>query len=142
QYATATYPFAANTGTPLHSTLSFDLTVTSLYAPLLAGGWVEVMSEGESSSSGLEQAWQEGSGYGVVKLTPAHLRLLNAAETSAEKLQQWSRGVIVGGEALSWEQARPWVAAGVRVYNEYGPTETVVGSCVYELEAGTEERGV
>ena len=35
---------------------------------------------------------------------------------------------------------RPWVAAGVRVYNEYGPTETVVGSCVYELQAGEQER--
>src|SRR5262249_8562244 len=104
QYATATYPFAAGSGSPLHSTLSFDLTVTSLYAPLLAGGWIEVMG-------GLEEAWQEGSGYGVVKLTPAHLRLLNGAEASSERLRQWSKGVIVGGEALSWEQVRPWVAA-------------------------------
>ena len=140
QYATATYPFAAGTGTPLHSTLSFDLTVTSLYGPLLVGGWTELMSEGEGSS-GLEEAWRERSGYGVVKLTPAHLRLLNAAEESATRLREWSKGVIVGGEALNWEQVRPWVAAGVRVYNEYGPTETVVGSCVYELQADAEERG-
>jgi non-ribosomal peptide synthetase component F len=137
QYAIATYPFAAGSGSPLHSTLSFDLTVTSLYGPLLVGGWTELMSE----SRGLEAAWQEGTGYGVVKLTPAHLRLLNSTEESAERLRQWSTGVIVGGEALSWEQVRAWVAAGVRVYNEYGPTETVVGSCVYELEAGAEERG-
>ena len=140
QYATATYPFAAGSGTPLHSTLSFDLTVTSLYGPLLVGGWTELMREGEGSS-GLEEAWLTGSGYGVVKLTPAHLRLLNGTAESAERLRQWSKGVIVGGEALTWEQVRPWVVAGVRVYNEYGPTETVVGSCVYELQADKEERG-
>src|SRR6185312_1457222 len=140
QYAIATYPFAAGSGSPLHSTLSFDLTVTSLYGPLLVGGWTELMSDGEGSS-GLEAAWQEGSGYGVVKLTPAHLRLLNSSEVSAERLREWSAGVIVGGEALNWEQVRPWVAAGVRVYNEYGPTETVVGSCVYELKVGAAERG-
>ena len=140
QYATATYPFAAGSGTPLHSTLSFDLTVTSLYGPLLVGGWTELMSEGEGSS-GLEEAWRERSGYSVVKLTPAHLRFLNGAEESEERLREWSKGVIVGGEALNWEQVRPWVAAGVRVYNEYGPTETVVGSCVYELQADAEERG-
>ena len=139
QYATATYPFAAGSGTPLHSTLSFDLTVTSLYGPLLVGGWTELMNEGEGRS-GLEEAWRERSGYSVVKLTPAHLRLLNGEE-SPERLREWSKGVIVGGEALSWEQVRPWIAAGVRVYNEYGPTETVVGSCVYELQADAEERG-
>jgi non-ribosomal peptide synthetase component F len=94
-----------------------------------------------SESRGLEAAWQEHSGYGVVKLTPAHLRLLNEEEATPEKLQQWSQGVIVGGEALNWDQVRAWVTAGVRVFNEYGPTETVVGSCVYELEAGAEESG-
>ena len=140
QYATTNYPFEAGSGTPLHSTLSFDLTVTSLYGPLLAGGWVDLTSEGEGST-GLEEAWQKRTGYGVVKLTPAHLRLLNGAEESAARLREWSKGVIVGGEALTWEQARAWVAAGVRVYNEYGPTETVVGSCVYELKADEEEFG-
>src|SRR6185295_14917140 len=89
QYAIATYPFAAGSGSPLHSTLSFDLTVTSLYGPLLVGGWTELMSEGEGSS-GLEAAWQEGSGYGVVKLTPAHLRLLNSTDESPERLREWS----------------------------------------------------
>src|SRR4026207_512308 len=63
QYATATYPFAAGSGTPLHSTLSFDLTVTSLYGPLLVGGWTELLSE-EEARSGLEAAWQERNGDG------------------------------------------------------------------------------
>src|SRR5215204_4086788 len=137
QWASATYPFAAGSGSPLHSTLSFDLTVTTLYAPLLVGGWVELLNEQEGSG-GLEAAWRERSGYGVVKLTPAHLRLLNESGVSGERLREWSAGVIVGGEALSWEQVREWVRAGVRVYNEYGPTETVVGSSVYEVEAEAE----
>jgi amino acid adenylation domain-containing protein len=141
QWASTTYPFAAGAGSPLHSTLAFDLTVTTLYAPLLVGGWVELTIEGEGSA-GLEEAWRERSGYAVVKLTPAHLRLLNSTEASAARLRQWTAGLIVGGEPLNWEQVRPWAQTGVRVYNEYGPTETVVGSSAYEVEEGKESGSV
>jgi acyl carrier protein len=51
--------------------------------------------------------------------------------------------VVVGGEQLLGEQLQWWQAAApeVRFINEYGPTETTVGSCVYEVEAGSVERG-
>src|SRR5215213_2063424 len=48
------------------------------------------------------------------------------------------RMFVVGGEALRWEQLRFWQehAPETRIINEYGPTETVVGCCVYEAIAG------
>jgi non-ribosomal peptide synthase protein (TIGR01720 family) len=45
-----------------------------------------------------------------------------------------ARCFVVGGEALMWEDVSRWrvLAPQARIVNEYGPTETVVGSCVYE----------
>src|SRR5205807_759950 len=45
---------------------------------------------------------------------------------------------IVGGEALFADDLEFWAvhAPETRIVNEYGPTETVVGCCVYELAAG------
>ncbi|HKT52225.1 MAG TPA: alpha/beta fold hydrolase, partial [Candidatus Angelobacter sp.] len=42
---------------------------------------------------------------------------------------------IVGGEALNYEQLSLWRmhSARTRIINEYGPTEAVVGCCVYEV---------
>jgi non-ribosomal peptide synthetase component F len=44
--------------------------------------------------------------------------------------------LVIGGEALYEEQVRWWreQAGAVRLFNEYGPTETVVGCCVAEVE--------
>ena len=51
------------------------------------------------------------------------------------------RTLIIGGEALEAEQTAFWQEAAprVRMYNEYGPTETVVGCSVYEVTV--EHRG-
>ena len=45
--------------------------------------------------------------------------------------------LIIGGEALTAEQIASWrtEAPHIRLLNEYGPTETVVGCCVYEVQA-------
>jgi len=54
---------------------------------------------------------------------------------------------VIGGEALSWDELRYWREQGAerQLVNEYGPTETVVGCCVYEVgeeaEAAAEQTG-
>ena len=45
------------------------------------------------------------------------------------------KALVIGGEALWSENLSFWRkhAPGTRLINEYGPTETVVGCCVYEV---------
>ena len=40
------YPLGEGAGAPVHSSISFDLTVTSLLAPLAAGKAVHLLPEG------------------------------------------------------------------------------------------------
>ena len=68
-----------------------------------------------------------------MKLTPAHLRLLKDIKGQGKNL----RRIIVGGEALEVETARQIAELfdhRVEIYNEYGPTETVVGCMIHKYE--------
>src|SRR5205085_1493797 len=126
-------------GAPVHSTLSFDLTVTSLYAPLMSGRAVELVRE-EDDVEGLPRLVRRAADYSLVKLTPSHLKLL-CQEGMAGQVEGWSRALVIGGEALDWGQLRYWQehAPQTRLINEYGPTETVVGCSMYEV-SGAEEQ--
>ncbi|UNO41481.1 non-ribosomal peptide synthetase [Streptomyces sp. MST-110588] len=116
-------------GAVLHSSVSFDLTVTTLFAPLVAGGTVYV-----SDLDVLDPGLWSGEGRPrptFVKATPSHLPLLESlpAEVLAEG------DLVVGGEQLLGEALAPWRAAhpGATVINEYGPTEATVGCVVQRL---------
>jgi len=141
-YAQGRYTVAAGgQGAPLHTSLSFDLSVTALFTPLLSGRAVHLLSAGQELE-GLATALQGGADFSLVKLTPAHLQLLRGQLTERD-LTAAARVVVVGGEQLWSEQLQWWQAAApaVRFMNEYGPTETTVGSCVYEVAAGRVESG-
>lgn len=129
--------YEIGTGTvPVHSPIGFDLTVTSLFAPLASGGTVELLSEDRGVES-LAAALGLGVGYSLVKLTPAHLALLAPIAEKSEA-SAWSKTLVIGGEALLGETLAVWSkqAPEVRIANEYGPTETVVGCAVYLARAG------
>ncbi len=131
-WAAEAYPADEGRGAPVHSPLSFDLTVTSLFLPLLAGRCVELVPE-EQGGEGLAMALAEG-GFGLVKLTPAHLEVLQRL-LPPERVSGCAGAFVIGGEPLSGEQLAFWRthAPGLRLINEYGPTETVVGCCTYEV---------
>ena len=88
---------------PLYSSLSFDLTITSLFVPLICGGRV-VVYEGSPHGDGLEvlDVFADDR-VDIVKLTPAHLSLLR--EHGLERRQRIRR-LIVGGENFRTELAR------------------------------------
>ncbi|MGW2088791.1 non-ribosomal peptide synthetase, partial [Streptomyces sp. NPDC001880] len=115
---------------PLHTTVGFDLTVTSLWVPLTSGGSVHLVDEA-SPVDGLVGALTGPARPTLVKLTPAHLeavcRLLRPGALAGRQVC-----FVVGGEALPPSLVRRLfdVAPDARVVNEYGPTETVVGCCV------------
>ncbi len=115
------------------SSLSFDATVTSLFVPLLRGGIARLLPEGEEID-GLERLLREVPDCGLVKITPAHLTVLGQRMRAEEAVGSASLFVI-GGEALSLSTVRLWqdIQPGVRLVNEYGPTETVVGCVTHEF---------
>ncbi len=67
----------------LYSSLSFDLTVTSIFLPLLRAKPLHVFGEDIAVDSVLEQNLQPGSGIDSVKLTPSHISLLPHSEPDA-----------------------------------------------------------
>jgi amino acid adenylation domain-containing protein len=135
QWARAAYGVDAGTGAPVHSSIGFDLTVTSLLVPLVSGGWVELLGE----ELGVERLGGQlnDQGYGLVKLTPAHLGLLGQEEPG----ERGSRGLVIGGENLLWASLEPWRGGGAVLWNEYGPTETVVGCASYRAEVSGDRTG-
>src|SRR6185436_12981989 len=120
-------------GAPVHSSLGFDLTITSLLTPLAAGVPVTLVPE-DQGAAGLAAALRAGPGFGLVKLTPAHLEVLRQVLPARECAGR-TRAFVIGGEALWAESLAFWRehAPDTRLINEYGPTEAVVGCAVYEV---------
>ena len=128
------YDVQSGNGAPVHSSLAFDLTVTSLYPPLLSGRPLVLAPEGLDVEN-LSGILQRQTDLSLVKLTPAHLQVL-ANDLRAEQLKSKARALVIGGEALNYESLASWRqhAPGTRLVNEYGPTETAVGCCTYQVK--------
>jgi amino acid adenylation domain-containing protein len=140
-WAIRTYSVEEGRSVPVHSSISFDLTVTSLYTPLLAGGQVELLSE-DVGAQNLLAALRQGKNRSLVKITPAHLELLSH-QVKPDEAAGMTRVFVIGGENLLAENLHLWrdFAPHTRLINEYGPTETVVGCCVYEVKEDDPRRG-
>jgi amino acid adenylation domain-containing protein/non-ribosomal peptide synthase protein (TIGR01720 family) len=115
-----------------------------------AGGASAAGVEGvEGLRRALERDLAAGGGAaGLLKLTPSHLRALAAGweESGETARRQRCRAMVVGGEPLASDLAARWRAAGGsdgaggrRLWNEYGPTEAVVGCSAWE--AGDDDAG-
>ncbi|MCW2248523.1 natural product biosynthesis luciferase-like monooxygenase protein/amino acid adenylation domain-containing protein [Azospirillum fermentarium] len=129
QWAVGDYAGGEGDGAPVLGSIGFDATLTSLFVPLLAGASV-VMLAGASELEALTSLRRSARRFNFVKVTPAHLELLNTMFDGAPPAGL-ARHLVLGGEALTATAINPWLADGtVRAVNEYGPTETVVGCCV------------
>ncbi|WP_338868507.1 amino acid adenylation domain-containing protein [Myxococcus stipitatus] len=119
---------------PVHTSIAFDATLTSLLVPLCAGGTVHLVPSAQELEA-LAASLREHR-HGLVKLTPAHLQVLsNLLPESA--LASLEGTFVVGGEALPAATVELWrrQAPRVRLVNEYGPTETVVGCSIHDVSA-------
>ncbi len=133
-WAVAHYAMGEGGEVPVHTATSFDLTVTSQIAPLVAGDTVHLIEESAEGAETLARRLSRGPRPDLVKLTPSHLEYLSRYAAAHGAIQSPAK-VVVGGEALRAEQLELWRGQGTRVFNEYGPTEATVGCCVYELQA-------
>lgn len=121
----------------LYSSLGFDLTVTSIYTPLITGNRVLVYGR-LGKEPALAEVLRDGRAE-VLKLTPSHLSLMKEGDNRHSKL----RRLIVGGEALETELARrvhESFGGRVELFNEYGPTEATVGCMIHKFDVERDDR--
>ncbi|MCI4166597.1 non-ribosomal peptide synthetase [Bacillus spizizenii] len=137
-WAKEVYVNDEKTNFPLYSSVSFDLTVTSIFTPLITGNTI-IVYDGEDKSAVLSTIMQDPR-IDIIKLTPAHLHVLkemNIAEGTTV------RKMIVGGENLSTRLAQSiseQFKGQLDIFNEYGPTEAVVGCMIYRYDAERDRR--
>ncbi len=118
----------ANYNFGLFTSIAFDLTLTSLFLPLVSGGSLKIF-QNKNILDILETYLN--SEISCIKLTPAHVNLLAELNIKTPTLEV----AIVGGEELKSQQVSILKAINpaIKIYNEYGPTETTVGCIVQEI---------
>ncbi|MET7383116.1 amino acid adenylation domain-containing protein [Streptomyces sp. NPDC005526] len=124
-WTAAEYPSAAGSAL-LHSPVTFDLTVTALYTPLVTGGQVRL--------GALDDAPAPGTAVTFLKATPSHLPLLATAPDAHTPTGE----LLLGGEALTGEALAGFRARrpATTVVNVYGPTEATVNCAQYRIAPG------
>ncbi|MEC0120812.1 non-ribosomal peptide synthetase [Paenibacillus apiarius] len=130
-WASKTYIRANDDVFALYSSIAFDLTVTSIFTPLISGNRIEIY-EDDGNDFIVHRILRDKKAT-VIKLTPAHLALIKDIDLSASAV----RTFIVGGEDLKCALAHhihERSRGGIDIYNEYGPTETVVGCMIYRYD--------
>jgi amino acid adenylation domain-containing protein/non-ribosomal peptide synthase protein (TIGR01720 family) len=115
--------------TLMHSSMSFDFSVTPMLGTLLAGGALELCEDSPDSIANAAGAAT------FLKITPSHLPLLDAVRFEPDA----SRTLVIAGEALNGEALGDWrppATGSTDVINEYGPTETTVGCLLFDIQDG------
>ncbi len=117
----------------LYSSISFDLTVTSIFLPLMTGNKM-VIYNGQEQSTLIVDVFKSAKAD-VIKLTPSHLKLLRDGNM-LNPTQGKTLKLIVGGEELESALAKDvydQLGGRVEIYNEYGPTEATVGCMIHQF---------
>lgn len=113
---------------PLYSSISFDLTVTSVFTPLISGNCIYIYTDDNSQL--LFKKIIDDRKVHIIKLTPAHLTLL----LDYIKPHTLVKKLIVGGDILSTEMCTKIMTLSnnkISIFNEYGPTEATVGCMIH-----------
>jgi amino acid adenylation domain-containing protein len=124
---------------PLFTSPAFDLTLTSIFVPLVSGGTIVVYESDAGGSALLVRRVFEENQVDVVKLTPSHLGLVRDLDLVRSRI----RRVIVGGEDLTTEVARTIhdaLGGRAEILNEYGPTEATIACALHRFDPAADTR--
>jgi amino acid adenylation domain-containing protein len=132
RYAKKTYVGKSKLTFPLFTTPAFDLTVTSIFTPLVTGGKIIIYPEPDNGPDLSIIQVVEHNAVDIIKLTPSHIGLMDSSKVKPTRIKK----LILGGEDLKSAQVRALLkifGEKVEIYNEYGPTEATVGCIVHKL---------
>ncbi|WP_338802936.1 condensation domain-containing protein [Xenorhabdus griffiniae] len=126
-------------GVPVTTSFGFDATITSLLLPLIARGYVILFSAQASQNAALLRLFELNQPLGLMKTTPSQLEHL-ALSMGQKQTPLDVKVIVIGGEQMSRAHLGylKTIAPESRCFNEYGPTETVVGCCVERLNIAAE----
>ncbi|MEO5561986.1 MAG: amino acid adenylation domain-containing protein, partial [Chitinophagaceae bacterium] len=117
----------------LYSSVSFDLSVTSLFGSITNGKSLFIFSNSIPVDEVFQTCFNDLSEVDIIKLTPAHIVLLESLNLQCVNIKR----VIAGGEALYKHHVEILhrINPGIEIINEYGPTEATVGCCVSRIHS-------
>lgn len=117
----------------LHSPVSFDLSLTSMLLPVISGGSVKILSRSNDINKLISNTEEHHS---FIKVTPTHLIAISDLLSKDSFLNMTIPNLIIaGGELLTKSHIDKWVTRNetLTFVNEYGPTETTIGSTVFSF---------
>lgn len=138
RWAAGAYAFQQGRGAAVVTGADVDMSVTPLFCPLLLGRRV-VLAERPGDIEALQRLAADPD-LGVLKLAPAHLDALAAAQALPPHTG-WPAQLILGGEDIASRHLEMLTGAPCSVVNEYGPTETTVGCMAAWLPDGERQPG-
>ena len=112
------------------TTLSFDIAVLELLAPLCAGATVVIATEEEAHDPRLLAALLQAYQVTVLQATPITWQMLCVVGWSGDK----ALTALCGGEALAPTLAQALAPRVRALWNMYGPTETTVWSTCHPID--------
>ena len=135
QFATGSY-FQPENG-PRDSLLvtshCFDISVPSMFLPLISGGTTVLLDEDDPLSALAQRLGAPECPAYLLRMTPTHLHALFALMD--DRPLDAAHTFVIGGEALRGNTARTLRRKFpvAKVFNHYGPTETVVGATIFPV---------
>ena len=103
QWSTEKYDGSQGSGAPLHSSIGFDLTITSIYPQLLMGRPV-IFARGQRDLENLTEIVRKSSkDLALIKLTPGTMEMFDNSLT-AEQMKQTARSLVTGGEGAEFSE--------------------------------------
>lgn len=122
-------------GTVVNTSLGFDASITTLFSAMTTGGKVVLMPQHDKAQQQISKLIAESRQAYLFMLTPSHLELM-ALHWPQHFRCDVPHLMFIGGEVLPPEQVR-WlreIFSTATLTNHYGPTETVVGCTMHQID--------
>ncbi|WP_339998121.1 amino acid adenylation domain-containing protein [Priestia aryabhattai] len=119
-----------------YSPLSFDLTITSVFLPLVSGLTMHIYSSKDYASALIDLV--KDNKVTILKLTPSHMKIVSQLDIENAIFHT----LIVGGEELTVQTAKEMtlkVKHPISIINEYGPTEATIGCATHEYNLNNDD---
>jgi non-ribosomal peptide synthetase component F len=107
---------------------AFDASLSDCYQALLSGAALHICTIPLTQRKTVRD-WLRDNSITHTDIPPSMLPFLNPEDFPALE------GVIFGGELARESVVKQWAAAGIRMFNAYGPTEATICSSFKEVDA-------